>query len=284
MFILSPTISAFLYLLRIISAQAVLIGHLVDRQAPFIQNGAVVVFSILSGFLIAYSTSHKKIKGNYAFKEYFIDRFSRIYSIFIPALIFTVLIDAIQIKISPETYLFSEGFNLKTFFTNLLQLQYFPSIAFGSNKPLWTIAVWWWLYMVYGWLFLPNTIASKKKRRLVYWPILMLLLIVPVSNLILPRGTGLTLTWILGVGIYYFLVKFNFKPLNIRINYSLPMSWLKFFADYSLTLYLTHYPLYQLLKNWPPFTVYLICNVIAIVLSQFTEAKYKRVASRLNDL
>lgn len=273
MLTISPNASAFLYLLRIVAAQAVLIGHLVDRQAPYIQNQAVVVFSLLSGFFIAHSTSHKKSNNNYRFKDYFITRFARIYSVLIPALIFTALIDFAHLQIRPETYNFLETLNIKTFFTNLLQLQYFPSVAFGSNKPLWTIALWWWLYMAYGWMILPS--ETKEKRPLMHKIFLALILVIPISNLFLPRLTGVTLAWILGAGIFYLLNRLNPKTNKIKADFSLPMRVLKFFTDYSFTLYLTHYPLYQLLKAWPPLTVFLICNLVAMLLAQITEKHYK---------
>ena len=50
------------------------------------QNIAVLIFFILSGFLITYSTLRKKtFARNYSIFNYFIDRFTRIYVAFIPA-------------------------------------------------------------------------------------------------------------------------------------------------------------------------------------------------------
>ena len=92
--------SIILDLIRGVSAQLVVIGHgisffgifkLVQQpNFPSIQNIAVLIFFILSGFLISYSTFRK---SNYGFKQYFIDRFSRIYTAFIPSLLFVFLLD-----------------------------------------------------------------------------------------------------------------------------------------------------------------------------------------------
>jgi peptidoglycan/LPS O-acetylase OafA/YrhL len=272
MFTISPFLSAFLYLLRIVAGQAVLIGHLIDRQAPYIQNQAVVVFSLLSGFFIAYSTNRKKKKSDYQFKDYFIDRFARVYSVLVPSLLFTALVDFAHLRLSPNTYNFVATLNLKTFVTNLLQLQYFPSVAFGSNKPLWTIALWWWLYMAYGWILLSSSL--KQKKPLIHKIILGLFLIVPISNLFFARLTGVSLAWILGVLFFYLLNMGNFGVKESRSNLK-TNRWLKFFAEYSFTLYLIHYPLAQLLKDWQPFVVFILCNLVAMALAQVTEKRYK---------
>lgn len=76
--------SVWLDFLRGISAQLVLLGHLLSFNGiqhryslPLIQNFGVVVFFVLSGYLI---TQTSILKGReYGFKKYMIDRFARIY-------------------------------------------------------------------------------------------------------------------------------------------------------------------------------------------------------------
>ncbi len=98
---LQPASSVLLDLIRGVSAQLVVIGHLLsfykvygykeDSGQFIIQNFGVVVFFILSGFLIAYSVNGKN--PDYGFKEYFIDRASRIFIAFLPALVVIALLD-----------------------------------------------------------------------------------------------------------------------------------------------------------------------------------------------
>lgn len=98
---LQPASSVLLDLIRGVSAQLVVIGHLLsfykvygykeDGGQFIIQNFGVVVFFILSGFLIAYSVNGKN--PDYGFKEYFIDRASRIFIAFLPALVVIALLD-----------------------------------------------------------------------------------------------------------------------------------------------------------------------------------------------
>lgn len=122
--------SIFLDLIRGVSAQIVVIGHGLSffeifpvLQVPKMQNIAVLIFFLLSGFLITYSTIRK---NNYSFKNYFLDRFTRIYTAFIPAIIFVFLIDTLNKKINPSDYMFDKAFNLMTFLGNIFMLQDFP--------------------------------------------------------------------------------------------------------------------------------------------------------------
>lgn len=99
-FKLSSGSSNLLDLIRGVSSQAVLVGHAMIIfdvfeyfHYPKIQNIAVLIFFLLSGFLITYSTFRK---DNYSFGDYFIDRFSRIYTAYIPAIFFVILCDSLN--------------------------------------------------------------------------------------------------------------------------------------------------------------------------------------------
>jgi peptidoglycan/LPS O-acetylase OafA/YrhL len=94
-------------LVRGISAQFVLIGHLLNILFPeyflegtapnfaekpgffYVQNFGSLVFFVLSGYLISISASEKKKQGQ-RFGGYFADRFARIYTPYIPVLIFVL--------------------------------------------------------------------------------------------------------------------------------------------------------------------------------------------------
>ena len=213
MLALTSVSSIALDLIRAILIQMVLFGHLngyfnfVNWLAPpvfpFIQNIAVSGFFLLSGFLISYSLSQKTNNKAYSFKEYFLDRLVRIYIVFIPALIFTIIIDLMHLYFNQGIYRFINAFNLKTFFTNLLMLQYFPSIPFGSNRPFWVLGLLWWLYLAYGWWWLNR--RSWRQRPIFFISILLAFSIIPLVSLFHGRGQGLALVWLLGVFIFYLL-------------------------------------------------------------------------------
>ena len=103
-FLLSENSSVFLNLTRAILAQLVLLGHALDFFGVFSYAGqndappqigrlAVVVFFILSGILIAYTVDLKRENKAFGFLEFFIERFCRIYSALLPALVVIALID-----------------------------------------------------------------------------------------------------------------------------------------------------------------------------------------------
>lgn len=158
--------SIYLDGLRVILCQIVLIGHAASffgvmsfiepPNFPWIQSIAVVGFFWLSGFLICHSTLMRKQRENqYVFSDFFFDRFARIFSAYVPALIFVFLIDFVFISLYSHTYGFYGSFSLEVAIKNLLMLQKHPvelltAPMFGSASTWWTLGVEWWLYMLFG--------------------------------------------------------------------------------------------------------------------------------------
>ena len=213
---LSPGSSLLLDALRAVSAQAVLVGHaLVFFGYPLpggfvMQNYAVLVFFLLSGFLIVFSTVRKRAAGRaYSFRHFFVDRFARIYTGYLPALLLVLLLDLLHVHYFPEAYPYYDQFTVRDFLGNLVLLQEVPGVraltgkaivTFGSADPFWTLAVEWWLYLFFGWL----TLRILPRRGAAWWNVLILLplLIVPALHTVGGRGNGLFLTWWLGAGTY----------------------------------------------------------------------------------
>lgn len=223
---LSETNSLFLDFVRLIASEVVLIGHGIyilnvypafqEPHFPRIQNTAVLIFFILSGFLISYSTFRKMSARSYGFIEYFIDRFSRIYTGLIPCLLFIALIDWTILSFSAEdsSYLQHFGNSLSSwdFLGNVLMLQDSPILTyitgtnvsvFGSGVPLWTLAIEWWIYMSFGWFVLVRT-----NRKVLYWMVGILISIAPFYHLVYgmaSRTLGLAAIWLLGLGLTFLL-------------------------------------------------------------------------------
>lgn len=109
---------------------------------------AVMVFFVLSGFLISSAIISRRISGSWSWRDYAIDRLSRLYVVLIPGLLFGFFWDR------AGSYLFAskgfythvvEGFGLAVvqnritlgnFFGNLFFLQGIVCPTFGSNGPL----------------------------------------------------------------------------------------------------------------------------------------------------
>jgi len=215
-FEIRPNTSIILNVLRVISCQMVVMGHgiafmgiflwLHEPNFPWIQNIAVVLFFLLSGVLITHTTLTRKKNPNYSFKNFFVDRFARIYSVYIPILLFIVIIDAVTIYLlnGKDT---NGSYNLKTFILNIFMMQNFPGIyslskhfsflsflsffivpAFGSARIVWFLAIEWWIYMFVGWLLL-GTVSIKNK--VVYYLLLLALSLPPLCFCIFGVRVGI---------------------------------------------------------------------------------------------
>ena len=221
---LSTGESLWLDLVRGLAAQAVVVGHALafmeiypgpgDAHPLHVQNGGVVVFFVLSGFLISYTVFQKRSRAEYNLTTYLGDRFCRIGTAYLPALVFIAVLDVLYIRtFGVEQYQFGNALDLKTLVGNIVMLQDHPVwdlfrnrlrvvptgtiTSFGSGRPLWTVAIEWWLYMFYGIVIFWASVAGGKIGRLT---LLCLLLIVPLYN-IGGRGNGLTLIWFSGACI-----------------------------------------------------------------------------------
>jgi len=171
--------------LRAIAAQMVCIGHGISfflpelRQSglPLPQNVGVLLFFVLSGFLISYTLLEKSRDPRYTFLQFFIDRAARIYSALVPCLLLVVLVDTGTIWLIGDRVL--EGGRSPTIFlANLLMIETYrgplehlsllrwPII--GSASPLWTLVIEWHIYLFVGALFF---IGATPARATVLIPI-----------------------------------------------------------------------------------------------------------------
>lgn len=155
---LTTSESLMLDIIRVSASLVVAYGHITQpyfstgwRDRTFAAQSAVVVFFVLSGFVIRYVTTGRPTTlGNYAS-----DRASRIYSVAIPALLFTLAADSISRHINPQFYL-TLGNNfahpLRRIFVNLIfcgQVWDFRTTPL-SNTPYWSINYEVAYYIIYG--------------------------------------------------------------------------------------------------------------------------------------
>jgi peptidoglycan/LPS O-acetylase OafA/YrhL len=91
--------------------------------------------------------------------EYWIDRASRIYSVVIPAVLFTVLVDWIALRANPTYFLAHWGQNMDHPVQRLVQNLLFTSqfwsrsTALFSNAPFWSLSYECLYYAIYGCAF-----------------------------------------------------------------------------------------------------------------------------------
>jgi len=234
---LSNRESICLDLIRAVASQAVVIGHgigffgilkfLHEPNFPWMQNIAVVVFFILSGFVITYSTIIKSGSSEYTFFDFFADRASRIFSAYLVAIIFVIAIDAFSMLIDDSSYYYKSAFNIQTLVANLFMLQDYPlyeflgvkglhETSFGSARVFWTISIEWWIYMFFGVLFF--CILKYEK------PTLIKLILLAVSAVVVSwytydsRGEHLSLFWCLGMGWMLIYRKYRENVTGLYAN------------------------------------------------------------------
>jgi peptidoglycan/LPS O-acetylase OafA/YrhL len=240
-----------------------------------VQNFAVLIFFVLSGFLISYSTDHKiKRRAGYGFRAYFIDRFARIYVTLLPALLIVLLLDTVSRYFYPTAYAYEASYNLTTFFGNLLMLQDLPGIpqiigqrmtSFGSGQPFWTLAIEWWIYMFFGWCLL--RIFLPARRRLTDWVVLVPLLVVPSFNMWGGKGNGLMMTWLLGA-LAYLVIKSGYLSNVTRKQTLLLVGWLTVLGTMRF---------YKTGKEFDPILAFLATAVIMLLVHFFATVTWPRL-------
>lgn len=208
--------------LRAIAAQMVCIGHgivffmpqLRQSGLPLPQNVGVLLFFVLSGFLISYTLFEKAKDPRYTFLQFFIDRAARIYSALIPCLIIVFVVDTLTMRLTGDNSLESRR-GVDIFFANLLMLesyrgplehlQWLQWPLFGSASPLWTLVIEWHIYLFVGALFF---IGATPRHAVVLMPIAILFAGMPLhyftGALQADNGLGQSMfaLWLGGAYIY----------------------------------------------------------------------------------
>lgn len=219
--------SAFLDYYRICAALFVLFGHsfsyykltLFKNQAhfPYVQNIAVIMFFLLSGFLTMCSLCQKNKSGDYKLMDFLKHKVKRVFMEYFPALLFVALIDCIAIWLNGDKYPYYGAFNFKTFVGNLLMLQgtlvnKIPGIEiipFGSCRPIWTLSLEWWFYFVMAILFF--MVANKKVMNFTGFLFFMATVGICSEYLIGGRGNGLGFVFGLGALAYFVYEKVDYR-------------------------------------------------------------------------
>jgi len=314
----SPGFSSFLDFSRWLAAFVVFIGHLrgvIFIGYPDLPSGersylvgalyflsgfglsSVVVFFVLSGFLVGGIGITKVKSGRFDTLNYSIDRFVRLFIVYVPALVLTLILDFIGNRFFTDTGLWNCGsalmcehfsdftklLSLKTFLMNLFMLQSFYSPYFGSAKPLWSLSYEFWFYVEFGLLAAALLHGRALRGRLAIVAII-------VAAFLGFRFLALLGVWFIGVAVSLYagdklrnpllsIVAFVLSSFAMRrfgaleaasdlkeylliyMN-ALSFAWViisvkdlpltifsrfaslnKFFADFSYTVYLIHFPL-----------------------------------------
>lgn len=184
-----PTaLSHFIDVARWVAACAVMLGHAAFISLPDIMTAphgagvyvwwfitafwhqAVLVFFVISGFLVGGKALRLSRGAEPFLRDYLIDRFSRIYIVFVPALALGVLVDTLGRRLFAGVGIYEwpawDGvFAPSHAFAALFQLQSIWSGPVGTNGPLWSLACEFWYYILFPSLLAPWSRAHTPRVR-----------------------------------------------------------------------------------------------------------------------
>lgn len=147
--------SIFLDLVRFAAACVVFLSHVTYRELnavfPWVRWGheAVVVFFVMSGFVIAYVASTRENTP----ARYAAARLGRLYSVVLPALLLTALLDGAGRSMDSELYAGIPGDQvILRLLVNLVFLQESWNLTVMplSNGPFWSLGYEFWYYAIFG--------------------------------------------------------------------------------------------------------------------------------------
>ena len=254
----------FLHSLRIFSAVLVCLGHskeffiinisndptLVEKALRLflsLGNPAVLVFFYLSGFLVGGNELRRLSMNAINSRKYFLDRLTRLWSVLIPALVFTTILNhfscsekRLSLYCTASVDLASHASypplilqNVSIFFENLFFFQPFRGEIYGGNGPLWSLSYEFWYYIIFMcFVLMVSSFKNKKIDRglLFFIPISLLgLLIVDL------RWYFLGIIWLSGAVMSYFIR--DFSAASILSKLPVPKIFTVFFLNLVFVLY-----------------------------------------------
>lgn len=196
--------SLYLDVLRLVAALVVFVVHaqyLLPGSIPllwrlgWLGGEAVTMFFVLSGFVIAHVVRTRETRA----PEYLASRLARLYSVVLPALALTALLDILGAAVAPSEYGAPLGWGTfaSLFFVNELWFSSAPPL---SNAPFWSLGYEFWYYMLYA---VQRYIPDRRRR----WTALLVL-----GTICGPKILLLLPVWQLGVAAYAITRRQRLRP------------------------------------------------------------------------
>lgn len=202
---MTPSLSIWMDLCRVLAALAVYVGHsVVLEMAPGAlsltwhrsADDAVTAFFVISGLVIAHTTRHRSDQPG----QYALARLSRVYSVAIPAVLFALVVDLVGMRWDASLY--APDWQYPRFWLHIpfhwlfLGETWFGAIQPFTMAPYWSLGYEVWYYVLFG-------VFTFVKGRARWWLAAALLVLMgPRIILLLP-------VWCLGVWLYHRLDRFR---------------------------------------------------------------------------
>ncbi|MFV0279173.1 MAG: acyltransferase family protein [Rhodoblastus sp.] len=189
---MSPAVSQFIDAARWLAALTVALHHthnLFINQADIMKaehwppvyvwwfvtaytfaHGAVVVFFVLSGFLVGGATVSRAKSGRPYIRKFLIDRTTRIYIVLLPALALTFVLDNLGQRVFAglgvyEVPVIQAAMKNEYLLATLAGLQGIWFSTYGSNTALWSLGMEYWYYVICCFVLLPWSAAYGGRAR-----------------------------------------------------------------------------------------------------------------------
>ncbi|MGB7985268.1 MAG: acyltransferase [Terracidiphilus sp.] len=168
---------------------------------------AVIVFFVLSGYLVGGSVLRTMRRGIFSWKKYFFQRLTRLWMVLVPALFLGAAWDGcgkfllhrpLSIyqfgpTIAPEML---HNFTFSAFFGSLFFLQGIATNCFGTNGPLWSLSYEMWYYIFFP-LMMTALWASKRTGVRIFAALLLIALLL-ISGW---RLAAYFILWLMGAAL-----------------------------------------------------------------------------------
>ena len=218
---MTPGFSHYLDLLRVIAALIVLASHMAYARFTrgdyaFIHDwnlgsDAVILFFVLSGYVIAYTAYEKdRSLAMFAFA-----RLTRLYSVVIPAILITLALDYLGSRLDPDAYSgwwWNPAPAWETLLRTLTFTTEWTANAFrpGTNGPFWSLSY----EAAYYALFAIAMFVSGWQR---------IVLLAAVLAIVGIKVLLLIPSWLLGVWLYYRTDCLSLRPIPALIGFIGPI-------------------------------------------------------------
>ena len=233
--------SAYLNIVRFFAAVIVVFYHtwsivFPKFPLPWPGHAAVVVFFVLSGYVISYAASRPNLTG----KIYIAHRAARILPVAIAALLLCI---AIEPLVSSSNFHYSGVLHPVHFWRDTLINGFFlgqgwVDIAAPLNAPFWSLNFEVWYYVIFGtWVF------SPKRFRLIA--------VVIVSIIAGPKALLMFPVWLTGVALHKWMPEFNRKHALMIFITTTASSLIFIYLDISIHIRGMMYEIFPLAMKYP---------------------------------
>jgi len=171
----------------------------------------VVVFFVLSGYLVGGSVLRSMALDRWSWRSYLLNRLTRLYVVLIPALVLGGLLDVTGIHLFGSAGIYGgqtgthelvfavhSRLSIPILIGNYAFLQGIYVPTFGSNGPLWSLANEFWYYLAFPFLTL-----ALWRRLSIPARLLNAVLMVAVVVFMRPPIVLMGIIWLMGVAIHY---------------------------------------------------------------------------------